>query len=118
MLAHILLRSNISFVVLKRQQSAELRVRAKEGFIERRTTAALRSFRSPTSSLILAPALEESLFNGTAGNAGDKAIEKEVIRNRYRDGSNQRAGHDLAPEKHIAADQVGRHPKRDRLLRR
>jgi p-hydroxybenzoate 3-monooxygenase len=37
-------RSNISFVVLEREQSSELRNRTKTGLIEQRAVAALRPF--------------------------------------------------------------------------
>src|SRR5450432_1201285 len=43
-LAHILHQSNISFVILERDQSGELRSRTKAGLIEQRAVAALRPF--------------------------------------------------------------------------
>ena len=56
------------------------------------------------------------LLDGAAGDAGNEAIEKEVIGDRYRDAGDQCPRHDLPPVEDVAADEVGRHAKRDRLL--
>ena len=39
------------------------------------------------------------LFDCAAGNAGDEAVEEQVIGDRHRNACDQRTGHDLAPEK-------------------
>ena len=56
-----------------------------------------------------------NLFDSAAGDAGDEAIEEEVIGDRHRDAGERRAGHDLAPED-VAANEIGRNAERDRLL--
>src|SRR6185503_16827337 len=45
-------------------------------------------------------ALVRELLHRAAGDAGDEAVEKEIIRDRHRDGGDQRAGHELAPIEH------------------
>ena len=57
------------------------------------------------------------LLDGAASDAGDEAVEEEVISDCHRDAGDQCAGHDLAPEEDVAANEVGRHAERDRLLR-
>jgi branched-chain amino acid transport system substrate-binding protein len=43
------------------------------------------------------------LLDGAAGNAGDEAIEEEVISDRHRDAGDQCTCHDLAPVEDVAA---------------
>ena len=52
------------------------------------------------------------LFDRAAGDAGDEAVEEEVIGDRHRDAGDQCAGHDLAPEENVAPDKIGRDAQR------
>ena len=56
------------------------------------------------------------LFDGAAGDAGDEAVEEQIVGDRHRHAGDQRAGHELAPEEDVAAHEIGRHAERDRLL--
>src|ERR1051325_2193970 len=54
-------------------------------------------------------------FHGT-GQAGDVVLDEERIRHSSGHGAEQRAGHQLAPEEDVAADQLGHHADRHGLL--
>ena len=56
------------------------------------------------------------LLDGAAGYTGDEAVEEQIIGDRHRDAGDQCAGHDLAPIKDVAADEIGRHAEGDRFL--
>ena len=47
---------------------------------------------------------------------GDEAVEEQIVGDRHRDAGDQGPGHDLAPVEDVAANQIGRHAQRDRLL--
>src|SRR5262245_3384466 len=51
-----------------------------------------------------------------AGEAGDVVLDEERVDQGDRHGAEQRAGHQLAPEEDIAADQLRDHAHRHRLL--
>src|SRR5437868_4014757 len=50
------------------------------------------------------------------GNAGDVVLDEERIDDGHWDGTDQRAGHERAPEEDVAADELGGHADRHRLL--
>ena len=56
------------------------------------------------------------LLDRASGDPADETIEKKIIGDRYRNAGDQGAGHDLAPVEDVTADEIGRYPKRDRLL--
>src|SRR4029078_2985436 len=47
-----------------------------------------------------------SCLDCTRGEAGDIVLHEERVDDRYRDRAKQRAGHQLAPIEHVAADQL------------
>src|SRR5215510_11515876 len=51
-----------------------------------------------------------------AGEPRDVVFDEERVHERHRDRAQQRAGHQLPPEVDVAADQLGHHAHRDRLL--
>src|SRR5262245_17509811 len=74
-----------------------------------RTTCAMRSGA-------LRPATMRCSTLHGAGQAGHVVLDEERIGDRHRDRSEQRAGHQLAPEEDVAADQLRGDPDRHRLL--
>jgi len=93
-LAHILLRSNISFVVLERQQSSELRSRTKAGLIEQRTVAALRPFG------LVKTITEHGGRNGIC----EFRIDGETIVCDYGSPSDDGQGHYIYPQHELVGD--------------
>jgi p-hydroxybenzoate 3-monooxygenase len=93
-LAHILHQSNISFVILERQQSDELRSRTKAGLIEQRAVDALRPFG-------LADAI-----NGRGGRNGicEFRIDGQVIVCDYGAASDDGQGHYIYPQQELVGD--------------
>jgi hypothetical protein len=67
-------------------------------------------------SAVVTPCKIRPLFDRASGYPTDEAIEKHIVGDRHRDAGDQGAGHDLAPVEDVAADEIGRHAKRDRLL--
>src|SRR5216110_525805 len=61
--------------------------------------------RSPHSSLDRRP-----------GDARDELVQEEIVDDRDRHPDEQRAGHERAPEVHVAPDQLRRHAERHRFL--
>src|SRR6516225_2823576 len=59
---------------------------------------------------------QAALLDGAPGYSTDEPIKKKIVRDRHRDAGDQGAGHDLAPVEDVAADEIGRHAERDRLL--
>src|SRR4051812_3344836 len=51
-----------------------------------------------------------------AGHAGDVVFDEERVDDRHRNGADQRAGHERAPEENVAADQLGGDANRHGLL--
>jgi len=93
-LAHILHQSNISFVVLEREQSSELRSRTKAGLIEQRAVAALRPF-----------GLADTI-TGRGGRNGicEFRIDGEVIVCDYGAFSDDGQGHYIYPQQELVGD--------------
>ncbi len=60
-------------------------------------------------------AKSELPLHGAQGEAGDKAVQEEVVEQGDRDGDDYRGGHQRLPEEDVAADQLRRHPDADRL---
>jgi p-hydroxybenzoate 3-monooxygenase len=93
-LAHILHQSNISFVVLEREQSSELRSRTKAGLIEQRAVAALRPYG-------LADTIIE---RGGRNGICEFRIDGEVIVCDYGASSDDGQGHFIYPQQELVGD--------------
>lgn len=93
-LAHILHQSNISFVILEREQSGELRSRTKAGLIEQRAVAALRPFG-------LADTITE---RGGRNGICEFRIDGEVIVCDYGAPSDDGQGHYIYPQQELVGD--------------
>jgi p-hydroxybenzoate 3-monooxygenase len=93
-LAHILHQSNISFVILEREQSSELRSRTKAGLIEQRAVAALRPFG-------LADTITE---RGGRNGICEFRIDGEVIVCDYGAPSDDGQGHYIYPQQELVGD--------------
>src|SRR5579862_4859160 len=79
----------------------------------------------PVQSNTSAPAVQRNglarvrklfLLDSASGYPADEPVEEKIVRDRHWNTGDQGAGHDLAPEEDVAADEIGRHAKRDRLL--
>lgn len=95
-LAHILHQSNISFVILEREQSGELRSRTKAGLIEQRAVTALRPFG-------LADTIIE---RGGRNGICEFRIDGEVIICDYGAPSDDGQGHYIYPQQELVGDWV------------
>jgi p-hydroxybenzoate 3-monooxygenase len=93
-LAHILHQSNISFVILEREQSGDLRSRTKAGLIEQRAVAALRPFN-------LADTITE---RGSRNGTCEFRIDGEVIVLDYGALSDDGRGHYIYPQQELVGD--------------
>jgi p-hydroxybenzoate 3-monooxygenase len=93
-LAHILHQSNISFVILEREQSGELRSRTKAGLIEQRAVAALQPFG-------LADTITE---RGGRNGICEFRIDGEVIVCDYGAPSDDGRGHYIYPQQELVGD--------------
>lgn len=95
-LGHILHQSNISFVILEREQLSDLRSRTKAGLIEQRAVAALRSFD-------LADTITR---RGSRNRTCDFRIDGEVIVVDYGALSDDGQGHYIYPQQELVGDWV------------
>ena len=93
-LAHILHQSNISFVILEREQLSELRSRTKAGLIEQRAVATLRPFG-------LADTIIE---RGGRNGICEFRIDGEVIVCNYGAPSDDGQGHYIYPQQELVGD--------------
>jgi p-hydroxybenzoate 3-monooxygenase len=93
-LAHILHRSNISFVILEREQLSELRSRTKAGLIEQRAVASLRPFG-------LADTITQ---RGGRNGICEFRIDGQVIVCNYGDPSDDGQGHYIYPQQELVGD--------------
>ena len=93
-LGHILHQSNISFVILEREQSGELRSRTKAGLIEQRAVAALRPFG-------LADTITQ---RGGRNGICEFRIDGEVIVCDYGAPSDDGQGHYIYPQQELVGD--------------